>query len=97
MKATIIKVPSRHMIVMGKGDNQTIEYAATAYQAIEKANSLGATSTTQGDHECLKYTPSELGQEHKFHTYILIGMSFPICWWFVFERILKNFLNSRRP
>ena len=63
MRATIVKLPARHVIIMGDGEHKEIEFANTAYQAAEVAKQYGATELKMGDHrKCLSYTHMEASE-----------------------------------
>jgi len=51
-KAIIVKVPERHIILIG----DKVLYARTAFHAGDVARAYGATEVEEGDHECLNIT-----------------------------------------
>ena len=62
MKATIIKVPSRHIIVIEDGDDIMLKFGRSAFHARDVASAYGADAV-EGDLECLNTMlslPSEL-------------------------------------
>jgi len=59
MKATIVKLPARYVVIMGDGDYITHEFGRSGYQAAEIAKAYGVTETVMGSvEECLKFTQS---------------------------------------
>lgn len=73
MKATIIKLPARYIILIGEGEDAITVFGNTGYQSAEIAQEHGATEIETGDVKCnLKLThtsdlepPSDAGSSPK--------------------------------
>lgn len=52
MKATVVKLPSRYVILVGEGDERELLFANTGYQAMEVCRVRGASDIKMGDVEC---------------------------------------------
>lgn len=60
MNATIVKLPDRYVLIVGKGKAQVVEYARSGYKCAQIAKEYGVTKIIQGSiEECLKFTPME--------------------------------------
>ena len=76
MKATITKIRYPIIIIIGEGEEQTVLFARTLFQANEIAVAHGATEIEAKDYEeCLKFThgadleqPSSTGSSSKDQT-----------------------------
>lgn len=57
MKATIVKLPARYVIIMGDGEHKEVEFGNTEFQSAEVAKQYGATEIEVGDYrKCLSFT-----------------------------------------
>lgn len=56
MKARLVKLPARYMLVMGEDDMQQIEYTRSGYNAAEIAKHYGFDEIEMVDHKCLNIT-----------------------------------------
>ncbi len=60
MRATIVKLPARNVIIMGDGEHIEVEWGNTGYQSAEIAKHYGATEIVMGDYrKCLSFTHME--------------------------------------
>ena len=60
MKATLVKIPAKYIVIMGDGEHLEVEFAATEFKAANVARQYGATDIKVGAfNECLSFTHTE--------------------------------------